>query len=167
MHYYSDYVAWLTAERAKLTFEAGVVERGPIHSPTCFPSSPPWNMDWLIRFDDGMQAYLYERWFPMKGFPQKGERRAFSFHYGTISPLTRRNGFPAPDKKDHPAYIRIDLDRHGPHLHFHGELPHIEQAKVTGMVIEKVDPFDFVRAVQQYRVTQSDFDSIMKFTVLP
>lgn len=165
--YYTAYVAWLTAEHASLTFEPGVVEVGPSHSPTRPPAAPPWNMDWLIRFPDGMQAYIYERWFPMKGSSRIGERGAFSFHYGTVTPLVRRNGFPARDKVNHPAHIRIDLDHNGPHLHFHAELPHIGQDKVQGMSIENVDPFDFVRAVQEHRATKADFDSIMKFTVLP
>ena len=165
--YYPDYVAWLNAERAKFTFDPGVVEVGPLHNPTRFPASPPWNMDWLIRFSDGMQAYLYERWFPMRGSLQMGQRAAFSFHYGTVTPLTRGNGFPARDKGNHPAHIRIDLDVYGPHLHFHAELPHIGQEKVTGMVIERVNPFEFVRAVLEHRATKADFDSIMKFTVIP
>ena len=165
--YYADYVAWLSAEHASFTFEPGVVEVGPLLNPTRLPASPPWNMDWQIKFPDGTQAYLYERWFPVKGSLRFGQRNAFSFHYGSATPLLRRNGFPARDKANHPAHIRIDLDVYGPHLHFHGELPHIGQEKVQGIIIEKVDPFDFVRAVQQHRSTKADFDAIMKFTVVP
>jgi len=169
--YYTDYVARLMAEHASITFEPDVMEIGPLHNPTVLPGTPPWNMDWLIRFPDGKQAYLYERWFPMKSPPRggatMGQRGSFSFHYGTTSSRTRRNGFPARDKSNHPAIIRIDLDKKGPHLHFHGELPHIPQAKVKGMKIEDVNPFDFVLAVLEHRTSQADFDAIMKFTVVP
>lgn len=168
---YTDYVARLMTEHASISFEPGVTEVGPLHNPTVLPGFPPWNMDWLIRFPDGKHAYLYERWFPKKapsrGGTTMGERGAFSFHYGTSGSKTRRNGFPAREKSNHPAIIRIDLDKNGPHLHFHGELPHIMQNNVKGMTIEDVDPFDFVRAVLKHRASQADFDAIMKFTVVP
>jgi hypothetical protein len=169
--YYTDYATRLLVERASIAFEPGVTEIGPLHNPTILPGSPPWNMDWLIRFPGRKYAYIYERWFPLRtpsrGGATRGQRRAFSFHYGTLGPLTRRNGFPAIDKANHPAIIRIDLDNKGPHLHFHGELPHIPQEKVKGMSIEDVDPFDFVRAVLEHRRSQADFDDIMNFTVIP
>jgi hypothetical protein len=169
--YYSEYVTRLNAEHASFAFETGVTELGPLHNPTGLPATPPWNMDWLIRFPDGKQAYLYERWFPVRtpsrGSLARGKRGAFSFHYGTTSPLTRPNGFPARDKANHPAIIRIDLDKNGPHLHFHGELPHMMQDKVQGLVLENVDPFDFVRVVLEHRARKIDFDAIMKFTVIP
>ncbi len=169
--YYADYVAWLKAEHASITFQPGVTEIGPLHNPTVLPGVPPWNMDWLVKFPDGKQVYLYERWRPRRSpspsTPMLGERFAFSFHYGTSTPLRRLNGFPARDKTNHPAIIRIDLDLYGPHLHFHGELPHIQQANVRGMTIGDVGPFDFIRAVLKHRETGADFDAIMNFTVVP
>jgi len=169
--YFADYANRLLAEHSSLALGPDVVEIGPLHSPTKLPGTPPWNMDWVVRFPDGKQAYLYERWFPARG-PSRGgammgQRLAFSFHYGTSGTQVRRNGFPARDKANHPAIIRIDLDKNGPHIHFHGELPHIEQDKVIGMVIEDVDPFDFVRAVIEHRSKNTDFDEIMGFKVLP
>jgi hypothetical protein len=92
-------------------------------------------------------------------------RMHFSFHYGTTGTNFRANGFPARDKAKHPAIIRIDKDAYGPHIHFHDEADHIPQSRIDGMIIEKVDPFDFVRAVLQHRKTNEDFDSIMKFKV--
>ena len=171
MHY-TDYVAWLKEQRAQIVFESGVVEVGPRHNPTRPPGAPPWNMDWWIKFPDGMHAYLYERWFPMSSLSRGatvGRRSAFSFHYGTAGNKIRPNGWPAREKSGHPAILRIDLDPKGPHLHFHGEEPHIMQNKVEGMHIEKTDPFNFVRAVLEYRKHQGriDFDVIMKFTVIP
>lgn len=170
--YFTDYAIRLIAEHATLAFEPGAIELGPQINPTKLPGSPPWNMDWAIRFPDGKQAYLYERWFPARspsrGATLMGQRRAFSFHYGTTVPKMRRNGFPARDKTNHPAIIRIDLsDQYGPHLHFHSELPHISQSKVNGMTIESISPFDFVRAVIEHRKSGTDFDAIMKFTVVP
>jgi hypothetical protein len=170
--YYTDYVARLLAEYATIAFEPGVTEIGPLHNPTILPGRPPWNMDWLIRFPDGKHACLYERWFPLRtswrSGATMGQRLSFSYHYGTTGSNTRRNGFPARDKTNHPAIIRIDLDKIGPHLHFHGELPHIMQDKVKGMTIEDIDPFAFVRAVLEHRKNPTiDFDSIMQFSVVP
>jgi len=169
---YPEYVVWLKEQYAKIVFEPDVVEEiGPRHNPVRFPGSPPWNMDWWIKFNDGKHAYLYERWFPMSSLSRGstvGRRGAFSFHYGTLGNKVRPTGWPAREKSGHPAILRIDLDPKGPHIHFNGEEPHIMQDKVKGMRIEDTSPFDFVNAVLSYRKNQGqiDFDAIMNFTVV-
>jgi hypothetical protein len=167
--YYSDYAAWLRDNHVLLAVEPGCNEIGPRYNPTQFPNSPPWNMDWVIYFPDKKHVYLYERWFPIgplvAGRTKKGYRKHFSFHYGTTGPINPKTGFPLRDKDNHPAIIRIDSDAYGPHIHFHGELPHIPQSQVDGMLISDADPFEFVKHVLKHRKTGEDFDLLMNFTV--
>lgn len=173
--YYADYVTRLMTGYASIPLEPGCREIGPLHVPTRMPKSgkesAPWKMDWAVLFPDGKHAYVYERWFPMRpsspGAAKEGYRAHFSFHYGKSNLSLRPDGIPARDKVNCPAIIRIDLDRHCPHLHFHAELPHIQQNQVAGMNIVEVDPFVFMRAVLEHRASDADFDTIMKFTVIP
>lgn len=169
--YFSDYLPRLVADHASIGREAGSIEDGPLVRPTR-ANSPPWNMDWIVRFPDGKHAYLYERWLPDPASPRvggvhMGARRVFSFHYGPTPTATRKNGFPARDKANYPAIIRIDNNQFGPHLHFHSEEPHISQVKVNGLNISDLQPCDFMRAVLEHRSTGVDFDEIMKFKVIP
>jgi hypothetical protein len=173
MHYY-DYARWLSAERAKITLEPGAIEVGPLHSYTLNPSCPPWHMDWLVRFPDAHHAYLKERWYPETIAAQRsanfGYRKHFSFHYGRTNPADDENGFPRRDPKSFPPIFRIDCDRFGPeraHIHLHGNR-HLYQAKIDGFTIKTADPFDFMKAVLEYRTkTGRDFDTIVGFKVLP
>lgn len=168
---YADYVAWLRAEYSSIALEPGCTEIGPLHNPTILPNSPPWNMDWAVYFPDGKHAYLYERWFPvgprLAGRVRRGSREHFSFHYGTTGPSRRLHGFPARDKVNHPAIIRIDCDKYGPHIHFGSEADHIAQNRIHGMKITDVNPFEFMRSVLNHRKTGDDFSALMKFTVIP
>ena len=170
MHYF-DYVRRLLAEHATLVFEEGAVELGPFHNPSLAPSAPPWNMDWLIKFHDAHHIQIKERWFPeIVSAPRTanlGYRKHFSFHYGTTNPATDRRGFPLRDPLNFPPILRIDCDRHGPHIHLHGN-DHILQNRVQGLTITAADPFGFVRAVMNHRANAArGLDDIMGFKVLP
>lgn len=170
MKHYVDYARWLLSEHGKFVLEAGAIELGPRHSPTA-ASSPPWKMDWLVRFSDGRHAHLKERWFlATRSAPRSanlGYRRHFSFHYGPTNPAADAAGFPQRDPQNYPPIFRIDLDRWGPHIHLHGN-EHIEQSRVHGLTIETVDPFDFMNAIAAHRADPSkDFDAIMAFKVTP
>jgi hypothetical protein len=126
-------------------------------------------MDWAVFFPDGMHAKLQERWYPvgrrLAGRVLKGYREHFSFHYGPTNAHRDSEGFPVRDKVGHPAIIRIDRDKYGPHIHFHDEADHIPQSRVAGMIIDDADMFDFVRAVLEFRRSGRGFDDIMGFTV--
>jgi hypothetical protein len=164
-----QYAAWLKSERAAFQVDPAWSEIGPNYRPTRYPASPPWNMDWAIRFPDGYYAYVYERWYPagqyVSGQPQRGYRKHFSFHYGPANPVLKPSGI--PERSDlFPAIIRIDCDRWGPHLHFLGQ-DHIDQASVDGMTIQDVCPFQFMRAVLEHRTTRASFDQIFRFAVKP
>jgi len=169
MHYL-DYVSWLLAEHGRLVLETGTVEVGPLHNPTFAPSSPPWNMDWLVKFHDSHHVQIKERWFPETRVVPRGAnvgyRKHFSFHYGTTNPAVDVRGFPLRDPRNFPPIFRIDCDRHGPHIHFHGN-SHITQNRVQGLTIKNVDPFDFMKAVNEHRANAGkDFDAIMGFKVV-
>jgi hypothetical protein len=166
--YFFQYAAWLRAQHAAIQVDPAWTEIGPRHRPTRIPVSPPWSMDWAIRFPDGYYAYVYERWFPSglfkPGSSREGRREHFSFHYGPTNPVFKPNGIPERDKINYPAIIRIDRDRRSPHMHFHGE-QHIEQTRVSGFTIEDADPFAFIQAVLDYRAAKGDFDVLLKFKV--
>ncbi len=168
---FPDYAAWLHRGYAAFQVDPAWIEIGPNYGPTVPPNSPPWNMDWAIKFPDGYYAYVYERWHGsgVRGLsmPRWGSRKHFSFHYGPANTSLKPNGIPERDKINYPAIIRIDCDKRGPHLHFHSEDDHILQHRVRGMIIQDSDPFDFMRSVIEHRNTGRDFDSILKFTVTP
>jgi hypothetical protein len=173
--YYLDYVRWLSAEHSKIVLDPGAIEVGPLHNYTQTPSSPPWNMDWLVRFSDAHHAYLKERWWPETIASHRsanfGYRKHFSFHYGPTNPATDAKGYPVRDPGKFPPIFRIDCDKHGAnkaHIHMHGNR-HIYQNRIQGFIIKTADPFDFMKAVLEYRATQSirDFDAILGFRVLP
>jgi hypothetical protein len=169
MHY-TDYARRLITEHAKISYELGFHEIGPTHNPTKLPSSPPWNMDWAVIFSGGKYAYLKERWFPETLTAPRsanlGYRKHFSFHYGPANPATDPRGIPLPDPVNFPPIIRIDKDRWPPHVHFHGE-DHIPQTRIQGFAITDAGPFEFMKAVIEHRATGVDFDTIMKFKVVP
>jgi hypothetical protein len=171
MRLFTDYAAWLQKEYAAFQSDPTCVEIGPLLRPTVAPNSPPWNMDWAIKFPDHHYAYVYERWYAsgpaLPGRSRFGYREHFSFHYGPTNSILKANGIPERDKVVCPAIIRVDCDKHGPHLHFHGEADHIDQAKIEGMVIQDADPFTFMRAVLEHRAKGTDFDSILNFKVKP
>ena len=166
------YATQFQVKHSRISLEPGCIEIGPILAPTR-PNSPPWKMDWAVFFPDSKVAYLYERWSqvpwtpgcpPLSGAARRGYRKHFSFHYGPTNPIKGPSGIPLRDKQNYPAAIRIDVDKWCPHIHFHGEA-HIAQSRVTGLKIEEVDPFDFMRAVLQHRSSTTDFDAIMNFRV--
>lgn len=167
------YATQFQVKHSLISLEQGCIEVGPFFAPTK-PNSPPWKMDWAVLFPDSKFAYLYERWSqvpwspvrpPLSGAARLGYRKHFSFHYGPTNPIKGPTGIPQRDKQNYPALIRIDVDKRGPHIHFHGEADHILQSRVPELKIEEVDPFDFMRAVLQHRASQTDFDAIMNFKV--
>jgi hypothetical protein len=172
--YYLDYARWLLAERAKITLEPEAIELGPLHSPTQLPSSPPWNMDWLVRFPDAHYAYLKERWWPETIAAHRsanfGYRRHFSFHYGPTNPVNDAKGYPQRDPSGFAPIFRIDCDKHGPnkaHIHLRGN-KHLYQNQIRGFTIKTADAFDFMKAIIEHRANPGrDFDAILGFKVLP
>jgi hypothetical protein len=168
---FPDYVTWLKTQRSLITFEPGCTHIGPLYGATALPDSPPWKMDWAVLFpNDNKFAYVYERWIQipgrLAGIGNLGYRQHFSFHYGPANPRRDKLGIPKRDGVHYPPTIRIDLDKYNPHIHFRGE-DHLQQTRIVGMAIANSDPFTFMKAVIEHRKAHADFDTILKFEVIP
>jgi hypothetical protein len=169
---FTDYEKWLHEQYAKIVLgpqavKAGsYVEAGPYCDPTILPNEPPWKMEWAVIFADGMSLRVTENWFKRKPMARGfGFRQHFSFHYGPANPTCDPHGIPIRSDA-YPAIIRVDCDRHGPHLHYQGD-DHIPQSRVKKFRISDAEPFAFVRAVLEHRATGSEFHKILKFEVIP
>jgi hypothetical protein len=163
---FHEYEDWLEREHAAIEteLEPGCVQVGPFLTPTEYPDSPPWKMEWAVIFPDGNFFRVTENWFARTtSLIRRGERKHFSFHYGPANPLRDAEGLPVRSQ-NYPAIFRADCDRHSPHLHFAGE-DHVGQGRVAGLRIDQLEPFDFARAILKYRATGDGFDTILKFKV--
>jgi hypothetical protein len=164
MHF-PEYAKWLAEQVANTTFEKGCVQIGPFATPTVTPDKPPWQMEWTIFFKDGLFLHVVENWYRRGStLGGGGYRKHFSFHYGPANPARDTDGIPLRSEL-YPAIIRIDQDDQiGPHLHYEGE-DHIPQDRVKNLRISDMEPFQFIRAVNEYRRSGDKFDKILRFTV--
>ncbi|MGE5113886.1 MAG: hypothetical protein ACM3JB_23730 [Acidobacteriaceae bacterium] len=129
-----------------------------------FASAVPtvWHFKWEIEFkSDGHYIYCREAWSARKAKPAR--RYKFSFHYGP-GPQRDANGGIIIDPKI-PVVLRCDQTSHTPeHIHYLGP-DHYEQDRVQGLVIDKIDLFQFVWAVLRHRSTKDPLDKILGFKV--
>jgi hypothetical protein len=163
---FAEYDRWFWEQAGGFFFEQGCVPIGPYVTPTVAPNKPPWKAEWTVLFEDGFYFRVVENWFRRRtALGGRGERKAFSFHYGPTNPAKNDEGVPLYSDK-YPALIRIDRDTddRDSHMHYGGE-NHIPQARVQNLRISNVDPFWFIRAVIEHRRSQDSFDKIMRFTV--
>jgi len=63
--------------------------------------------------------------------------------------------------------LRIDVDRwHERHAHYQKE-NHIPEARLPGLDFDEINPFKFIRAVEEHRRTLKPLHEILEFTVEP
>jgi hypothetical protein len=163
---FAEYEKWFEEQASGFDFGAGCVSVGPYLTPTVTPNKPPWKTEWTVLFEDGFYLRVVENWYRRSAsLGGRGVRKAFSFHYGPTNPAKDHEGVPI-HSDEYPAIIRIDhdTDGRGPHLHFGGE-DHIPQGRVQNLRISDADPFQFIRAVVDFRRNRQSFDKIMQFTV--
>jgi hypothetical protein len=109
-------------------------------------------MDWAVLFNDGYFVRVKETYRPLPK-SEAGERDHLSYHYGLAHAAKDSRGIPRIQGAPKPV-LRIDVDRHPPHIHMNGE-DHIEQARVKGYIIKDADMVNFLRAVIEHRKTRT------------
>jgi hypothetical protein len=161
----AEYEAWFEGECNKLILEPGVTVVGPFTDALGDPDSPPWNSDFALIYPKGMYVRVAEYY---RALPKRigggGCLELFSYHYGPCSTVRDSDGFPPLSKK---FELRIDIDRlHGRHIHYMKE-DHIPEARLFGLDFDKIDLFEFIRAVEEHRRTLKTLHKILGFMVVP
>jgi hypothetical protein len=161
---FKDYKANFETKKASLKFPPGTTYEGVGCETKVKPEMPPWMTDWAILYSDGMHIRVKEYYKP-KVHPlyNQGERVQFSFQYGATTSRDAR-GMPRTSS-DRDTVIRIDRDQFGPHLHFDGQA-HVKQEGLSGsLVIDKVELFEFIEAVETCRQSGCSMGDILFFVL--
>jgi hypothetical protein len=88
----------------------------------------------------------------------------FSYHYGPCTDTRDDEGFPLFSER---FELRIDIDRqYKRHIHYMKE-NHIPEARLPGLNFDSIDPFKFIRAVEEHRKTSVPLPDILGFKVVP
>jgi hypothetical protein len=161
----AEYEAWLEEGCNSLDLEPGFTVVGPIVTALGNPASAPWDSDFAIIYSNGMYIRIgeYYRMLPRRD-GGGGCLEYYSYHYGPCTSTRRKDGFPALSKK---FELRIDIDRpHERHIHYLKE-DHIPEARLPDLDFNKIDPFKFIRAIEEHRKTSKPLHEILGFTVEP
>lgn len=138
-----------------------------IQAPVVRVSAPPfgWTIELFVRFQDGMHVRIWENYGKIAGLFDS-RRIAWAYHYGPVV-----MGQEAPDGTivrgscSDPLLLRIDTANIGLHLHFNAQDPHYKQAELTGLALDSVDSWKFIKAVLKHQQTGKGLDSIFGFKI--
>jgi hypothetical protein len=161
---FTDYKAKFEARRAALKLPVGTTFEGVGCETRVKPDLPPWIMDWAILYLDGTHIRVKETYKP-KPHPlyEEGERLHFCFQYGATTSRDAK-GMPRT-ASDRDTIIRIDRDKFGPHIHYAGR-SHIKQEDLNGsFVIDSIDPFEFIEAIETHRQSKCSMEDILFFSL--
>jgi hypothetical protein len=163
MHF-KEYKASFEARRAALKFPAGTTHEGVGCETRVNPDMPPWIVDWAILYPDGKHIRVKETYRPMAHpLYAQGERKHFCFQYGATTARDAK-GMPRT-ASDRDTLIRIDCDQFGPHMHYAGK-SHIKQDALAGsFVIDKIELFEFIEAVDTHRQSNCPMEEILFFSM--
>jgi hypothetical protein len=161
----TEYEAWFQGECNNLALESGFSVVGPFLDASGDPASPPWQLDFAIIYPDGMYIRIVENY---RELPKRdgggGCLQYFSYHYGPCTKERDKYGFPEPLKD---FELRIDLDPWSlRHIHYAGE-NHIPEVRLPGLDFNKINPFEFIRAVEEHRKGLKPMHEILGFKVEP
>ncbi len=161
---FRDYKASFDARRAKLKFEPGTRQLGIGCETKVKPAMPPWVMDWAVIYPDGLHIRVKETYKPkLHPHYDQGERMHFCFQYGATTAWDAK-GMPRT-ASDRDTVIRLDRDQFGPHMHFAGKA-HIKQESLDGtFVIDNVEVFEFIEAVETCRLSGCSMEEILFFSL--
>jgi hypothetical protein len=142
------YKRWFEAAHSQLGFPSDCAEvEGPVW---VYSDQQTWNVNWYLVFQNNPAAYVrIAEGFAKRSRLSLSRRLYYAYHFG---PLIASNpeGIPVHDSSD-PVFVRID-NVGGAHLHHEGDpKTHVPQAKIKGLVLDDVDPFDFLNAVLRSR----------------
>lgn len=105
-----------------------------------------WTLEWYLVFSNDPKSYIrIGEHFAKRAGLSLSRRISFSYHFGpTVG--TAADGTPLRNPAD-PVFVRIDDIYQVVHLHpARDATQHLPQSHVTGIVLDAVDLFDFVRA---------------------
>jgi hypothetical protein len=161
----AEYEAWFEGECNKLAFDPGLTIVGPFIDALDCPDSSPWNSDFAIVYPGGMYVRVGEYFRPLPKWKGGGGcLEHFSYHYGPCSNNRDSDGFPPASKR---FELRIDIDRrYGRHIHYMKE-DHILEARLPGLDFDSINPFKFIRAVEEHRKSSAPLHEILGFKVVP
>ena len=162
---FADYKAWFQRECDGITLESGFTHVGPILDPLPNTDFPPWGLDFAILYTDGMYIRVGEYYRPLPRHAGGGGCLQYlSYHYGPYGDPLGRDGFPVFTKD---VVLRIDIDeRSKRHAHYQQE-DHIPEARLAGLDFDAIDPFQFIRAVEEHRRDGKSLHEILGFKVEP
>jgi hypothetical protein len=160
-----DYEAWFLGECNKLAIKPGFTVVGPFTDALGEPDAPPWHSDFAIIYPSGMYVRVTEYYRSLsKREGGGGCLEYFSYHYGPCTSTRDSDGFPRLSKK---RELRIDVDRrYKRHIHYQNE-DHIPEFRVPGLDFKDIDPFKFIRAVEEHRKSLKPLHEILGFKVDP
>jgi hypothetical protein len=144
---YFAYKRWFETGHEALTLPADCVEPDPVLT---YSNQYTWDLVWFLIFADP-QAHvrIKENFAKIHGL-SKSRRIAFAYHYGPTVRSDSR-GMPEGEPSD-PVFVRIDNSGQPPHLHHEGNpTDHIPQEHISGLVLDEVDLFTFVKAAFRHR----------------
>jgi hypothetical protein len=159
---FDDYQAWFQDECNAIVLKPGFLTVDPqvvgVNDP-----APPWSVKFAIIYDDGMYIRIYEHYRELSKREGGGGRLKYlSYHYGPCSEERDDDGFPLAEDR---CVLRIDIDRFSHrHAHYDGE-NHIPERRLLGLDFDAITPFDFIRAVERHRTTQTPLPEILGFEV--
>jgi hypothetical protein len=161
----ANYEAWFSSECSKLTIEPGLEIVGPFTSALGNPDAPPWDADFAIVYPDGKYIRVSEYYRPLsKQLGGGGCLDQFSYHYGPCTTTRDADGFPKFSKR---FDLRIDKDQQFQyHAHYLGE-NHIPASRLPGLDFLNIDPFKFIRAIEEHRKFGKPLHEILGFKVEP
>lgn len=160
----AEYEAWFEGECNNLTLEPGFTVVGPFTDATGHPGSPPWRSDFAIIYPDGMYIRVVENYRPLpKRYGGGGCLQYLSYHYGPCTNVRDSEGFPVFIAE---CELRVDIDRWDRHIHYMNE-DHIPAVRLPGLDFERIDPFEFIRAVEEHRKSSKPLHEILGFKVEP
>ena len=148
------YKRWFEAGYGAVVIPVGCSAQDPILS---YANLQTWGVEWILMFA-AAHVCVKEHFAKVAGL-QSSRRISFAYHYG---PTVRKSDDGAPDgEPNDPVFVRID-DAGGRPVHLHPEghpEQHIPQERISGLVLDKVDLFDFVKAAIRH---QSSGKSVQK-----
>jgi len=145
---YFAYKRWFEAGHDALALPVDCVEPDPILT---YTNQYTWDLLWFLVFTSPQSHVCIKENFAKIHGLSRSRRIAFAYHYG---PTVRSDlaGIPDGEPAD-PVFVRIDnAGGRPPHLHREGHpTDHIPQEHISGLVVEEVDLFDFVKAALRHR----------------
>jgi len=147
---YFAYKRWFETGHDGLALPVDCIE--PNDPVLTYSNQYTWDMEWFLIFTNPKTYIRIKENFAKRAGLQISRRIHFAYHYGPLTKTDLR-GIPDGEPAD-PLFVRIDNVGRPPHLH-HQDDPtdHIPQSRITGLVLEKVDLFDFVKAAFRHRLS--------------